>query len=456
MSPTDGVEEAFARLDTLDDDAVFITVADRAAVLGRAARIDPRLPLAGLPFAVKDNIDVAGLPTTAACRPFAYVPVCSAVVVARLEAAGAVCVGKTNLDQFATGLVGTRSPYGTPRNPLDASLVPGGSSSGSAVAVAAGVVPFTLGTDTAGSGRVPAAQCGIVGLKPTVGRLPTAGMVPAVRSIDCASVFATDVALASRALAAMDGFDVADPFSRRRPGPPETAMVRRVAVPAAPDLDGPEDRAAWSDALAALDALDIEVVEVDLAPFFAAGELLYGGPWVAERYAAVGDAVERWPEAADPTVAAIILGGRTPSAVDAYRGAYRLAELRRASEATWDVADVLVVPTTPGPATVAEVAADPVGRNTRLGRYTTFTNLLDLCAMAVPGPPRPDGWPAGLTVTAPAWRDEVVGAFAARLADAVASDRSPVPGPGPGPGGCGLTAVGLVTPRDRAGGDRSW
>jgi allophanate hydrolase len=417
MTPVDRVAEAFDRLVAFDDPATFISVADRASTLRRAARLEPGLPLAGIPFAVKDNIDVAGLPTTAACPAFAYRPGRSARVVARLEAAGALCIGKTNLDQFATGLVGTRSPYGVPRNPLDPRLAPGGSSSGSAVAVAAGIVPFTLGTDTAGSGRVPAAQCGIVGLKPTVGRLPSVGMVPAVRSIDCVSVFAGDVATATQVF--VDGFDVTDPFCRRPPGWRDRRPIRRIGVPRVPELDDELDRAAWRAAVTALEQLPVAVVEVDMGPFLAAGDLLYGGPWVAERYAAVGELIEAGPKGVDPVVAGIILSGREVSAADAYRGAYRLAELARESETTWDRVDALVVPTTPGPATLDEVAEDPVGRNTRLGRYTTFTNLLDLCALALPGPARSDGLPFGLTVLAPAWRDEAVAVAGAALAQAV-------------------------------------
>jgi allophanate hydrolase len=407
----DRVGAAFDRVESLDDPAVFLAIADRATALDR---LDPELPLAGLTFAVKDNIDVAGLPTTAACPSFATMAAGSAAVVERLEAAGGTCVGKTNLDQFATGLVGTRSPFGMPRNPIDAALVPGGSSSGSAVAVARGTVDVALGTDTAGSGRVPAAQCRIVGIKPTKGRLSTRGVVPAVRSIDCVSVFARSVSEAWRVVRATEGFDPADPLSRRSPGPPPVPPRWRIGIPAEVDLDGPLDREAWESTVARLGLLG-DVVPVDVSAMVTAGELLYGGPWVAERSAAVGAFLDTDPPDADPVVASIIGAGRTPSAIDAYRGAYELAALARRAEAVWDVVDVLCVPTTPGPATVAEVALDPVGRNNRLGRYTNWVNLLDQCAVAVPGADRSDGWPTGLTVLAPAWCDELVVRLAAQF-----------------------------------------
>ncbi len=427
------------------EDPTFLHVLDDATLDGfaaRAAAAGPHAPLAGLTFAVKDNIDVAGAPTTAACPSFAFVPERSATVVDALVAAGATPVGKTNLDQFATGLVGTRSPHGAPRSVFDASRVSGGSSSGSAVAVARGDVDVALGTDTAGSGRVPAAFNGIVGLKPTVGRLSTAGVVPACRSLDCVSVFTRDVDTAATVLdaltratppAAFPGgpTDPRDPFSRERPTGPDAAVARpgasspdgvsvapgaegrtwRLGVdrdPLVPDGDD-QTRAAWAAAIALLeDRDDVELVPVDLEPFVATGRLLYEGPWVAERYAAVGSFLETAPEDADPVVAGIVLGGRDPRAVDAFRAQYRLRERRAELGPVLAGVDALLAPTTPIHPTLAEVEADPVGVNTRLGRFTNFVNLLDLCALAVPGPARPDGLPFGVTFLAPAWYDELL------------------------------------------------
>lgn len=403
-------------------DAELLPFADRATAAG------PHAPLAGLTFAVKDNIDVAGVPTTAACPSFAFVPEASATVVDQLVASGAVPVGKTNLDQFATGLVGTRSPHGAPRSVADPARVSGGSSSGSAVAVARGDVDFALGTDTAGSGRVPAAFNGIVGLKPTKGRLSTTGVVPACRSLDCVSVFTRDVDTAATVLDALtratppgafpDGpTDAADPYSRTRPAGADAAAARvgatrwRIGVDrdALDDAGDDETRAAWASTLAELEARgDVELVPVDLAPFVAAGALLYEGPWVAERYAAVGAFLETAPEDADAVVAGIVLGGREPRAVAAFEAAYRLQELRAVTGPVLAGVDALLAPTAPIHPTLDEVAADPVGVNARLGRFTNFVNLLDLCGLAVPGPPRPDGVPFGITFLAPAWHDELL------------------------------------------------
>jgi allophanate hydrolase len=412
-------------------DPVFLHVVDDATLerlATSAGAAGAQAPLAGLTFAVKDNIDVAGVPTTAACPSYTFVPEASATVVDQLLASGAVPVGKTNLDQFATGLVGTRSPHGAPRSVFDAARVSGGSSSGSAVAVARGDVDFALGTDTAGSGRVPAGFNGIVGLKPTRGRLSTAGVVPACRSLDCVSVFTRDVDTAATVLDALDRAtpaaafpegptDPRDAYSRGRAAGANAASSRvpgapwRVAVDAgALDEDGDEEtRAAWGAVLALLAARDdVEVVPVDVAPFVATGALLYSGPWVAERYAAVGTFLETEPGDADPTVASIVLGGREPRAVAAFEAAYRLQEARAAARATLAGVDALLVPTAPIHPTVAEVEADPVGVNSRLGRFTNFVNLLDLCALAVPGPARPDGLPFGITLIAPAWHDELL------------------------------------------------
>ena len=375
----------------------------------------------GLHFAVKDNIDVAGMPTTAGCPSFAYQPTVDAAVVARLRAAGHVPVAKTNLDQFATGLVGTRSPYGTPRNRFDPLRIPGGSSSGSACAVAAGLVPFALGTDTAGSGRVPAALQNLVGLKPTRGWLSTRGVVPAVRSLDCVSVFTKSVALAWNVTCTAAGFDEQDAFSRQRPDLMLPSGAVRIGVPAAEHLDGivqVDLLRTYRDTLDKLRGLGHTLVGIDYAPFLAAARLLYGGThggaWVAERTAAVGDFLDRLPPDADPVVAATIRSGRQLDAVAAWAGTYRLAELTRRAQREWQRMDVLVLPTVCEYPTLAEVAADPLGVNSRLGRFTNFANLLDTCALAVPadliGP-----LPSGITLFGPAWHDGLLARIGAEF-----------------------------------------
>lgn len=435
-------------------DPVWLAVLDdgsRQDALDRAERLDPRLPLAGLSVAIKDNVDVAGLPTTAGCPAFAALPERSAGVVEALEAAGATVVGKTNLDQFATGLVGTRSPYGAPRSVLDPSRVSGGSSSGSAVAVARGDVDLAVGTDTAGSGRIPAAFNGIVGVKPTRGRLGTAGVVPACRSLDCVSLFARDVDTAATALDALDRFPP-PPHASVRPRPADAGAWtagwagRRPRIGIAPGvLDGPGDdayREAWSRALGVAGDLG-ELVEIDLEPFLEAGRMLYEGPWVAERYAAVGAFVDGDPPGLDPVVAGIVRGGRDLTAVDAFRAEYRMAELRVVAAERLADLDAVLVPSAPRHPTAAEVAADPVGVNSELGTFTNMVNLLDLCALAVPGPATTAGLPFGVTLWAPAWRDELLLCLGARWGRALAAGGE-AGGEGPGadaPGGAGAASV---------------
>ncbi|WP_375403926.1 allophanate hydrolase [uncultured Sphingomonas sp.] len=392
--------------------AVWITRLPPEDVLARAARVDARvaageaLPLAGVPFAIKDNLDLSGAPTTAACPEFAYVPDRSAVVVERLAAAGAVPLGKTNLDQFATGLNGTRSPYGAPTCVFNRAYVSGGSSSGSAVAVAAGLVAFALGTDTAGSGRVPAAFNGLIGMKPTKGRWSTGGLVPACRSIDCVTVLARDVADARAIDRVAAGFDAADPWSR----PPEDRGLapRRVGVPRSDQrnfLGDPASAFLYERALAALAATGAELVEVDLMPLQEAAQLLYGGPWVAERTAAAGALLDNRPDAIDPTVRAILEGGRSVSGTDVFRGQYRLAELKRTADAMWEGVDLLALPTAPTIYRIAEMRAAPVMLNGNLGLYTNFVNLLDMTALALPAGWRDNGTGFGITLIGPAWTD---------------------------------------------------
>lgn len=419
LTAVEATELVLQLLEQLDDPAVLIGPPMRENALQAAREADKYsvddLPLHGVPFLVKDNIDVHGAPTTCGCPSYAYVPDHDAEIVARLRRAGAIAVGKTNLDQFATGLVGTRSPHGIPRNPLNPALIPGGSSSGSAVAVARGFVPFALGTDTAGSGRVPAAMCEIVGLKPTVGRFPSRGIVPAVQRIDCPTIFARSVSDARKVADLVAGLDPLDPFSRV--AVPTRSGVYVVGVPrdmtALAELMEPDALRAYEHLLE-LAAKQWTLVSVDLDPFLAAGALLYGGPMVAERTAAVGQFLAEKPEGTDPTVAAIILSGSKYSAVEAYKDDYRLAGLRAATAPTWDTVDMLLLPTTPGVATLDDVARDPVGANIRMGTFTTFMNLLDLAGIAIPIGWRPDGLPFGVQLVGPAWTDDAI-ADAAQL-----------------------------------------
>ena len=382
------------------------------------------LPLYGVPFAIKDNIDLAGTPTTAACPAFAYTPYRSAFVVQRLIAAGAIPIGKTNMDQFATGLTGTRTPYGACASVADPRYISGGSSSGSAVVVADGTVPFALGTDTAGSGRVPAAFNAIVGLKPSLGRIGTSGIVPACRSLDCVSLMTTDVADAARVLAVAGGRDPADPYSRATPtagagAAPAVpgAAGARLAVPQADGLTfGGDAQAAvaWQHALRRAAALGWELTEIDFAPFAETAALLYGGPWVAERYAAVGSFIAAHPEAVDPAVREIIMAGRDIDAVQAFRAAHRVRELALQSAGVWQQADALLLPTAPTLFTAAEIAEEPFARNTLLGTYTNFVNLLDLCAIAVPAGGHADGLPFGVSLIAPAGAEDGLVALASQ------------------------------------------
>ena len=457
IRPAEVIREAYRRIAAAGDPGIFITLAEEAGAVAAAERLgepDASRPLWGIPFAVKDNIDVAGLPTTAACPDFAYTPKRSAAVVERLVAAGAIPIGKTNLDQFATGLVGVRTPYPVPRNAIDPALVPGGSSSGSAVAVALGVIPFALGTDTAGSGRVPAALNNIVGLKPTRGALSARGVVPACRSLDCVSVFAGTVADAWAVYAAAAGYDADDAWSRAIPaGATALPPVLRLGIPDAGslELDGDRAAAAFDAALTALPDFGGWMKPVDLTPFYAVASLLYEGAWVAERYAAIRTFIEARPEALHPVTWQIIGGATRLSAADSFDGIYRLAELARAAAPVWNQIDVLIVPTIPDVCTLADVAADPIGANSRLGVYTNFVNLLDLCAVAVPGPFRDDGRPSGLTLIAPAGRDGLLAAMAARIHAAVGvtvgAFGAPVPSPPPAtkthpPGTVPLAVVG--------------
>ena len=432
-SAVDAVERAFDAIALDGRMGIWISHVPRRAALAEAERIDAArtadpasVPLAGLVFAVKDNIDVAGIPTTAACPSFAYTPAEHAPAVQALVDAGAVVIGKTNLDQFATGLVGTRSPYGICPNAHWPNLVSGGSSSGSAVAVAAGHVDFALGTDTAGSGRIPAACNGIVGIKPTRGRVSAHGVVPACRSLDCVTVFARGVELAASVAGIMARTtpDPADPWSRAAPiggvvrsDSPRLGIAKLDAAGFDGDAAGAH-RFSLAAAAVAAHASSLEPYHVDVTNFVATGALLYEGAFVAERYEAVGAFVDAHAADVDPVVAGIVQNAARLPAWQVFRDRTRLAELAARTAPLWDEVDVLVVPSAPRIPTVKDVLGAPIERNTMLGRYTNFVNLLDLCALTLPVPTEHDLAtmpPTSVTLIAPAWHDDVLVSLAARV-----------------------------------------
>ncbi len=414
VRPTQVAEALFARIAAHPDPNVWISRVPAADVLAQARRLEnlapaeaASLPLYGVPFAVKDNIDVAGMSTTAACPDFAFTPEKSATVVEKLIAAGALLIGKTNLDQFATGLVGVRSPYGPVSNPFNPDYISGGSSSGSAVAVSTGLVSFALGTDTAGSGRVPAGYTNTVGLKPTRGLISAAGVFPACRTLDCVSIFALTVDDAAAVLGVCEGEDPADAYSRARSPVPQ-ADSWRYGVPRAEQLEffgNDEYTRLYTEGLALLETLDGTRVEIDFAPLLAVANLLYEGPWVAERYAAVKAFFDARPDAFLPVIRAILEKAKTYSAADLFTAQYRLEALRREIAPLWERIDCLALPTAGTIYTIAQVQAEPLALNSNLGRYTNFANLLDLCALALPNGFQADGLPAGLTLLAPAFEE---------------------------------------------------
>jgi allophanate hydrolase len=414
MTPAETVARSYQRIRNHNDPAIFISLRDEKDAIKEAEALAGKdaatQPLLGVPVAVKDNIDALGLPTTAACAAFSYMPAHDSTAVARLRAAGAIVIGKTNLDQFATGLVGVRSPYGIPVNPVRSDLIPGGSSSGSAVAVSAGLVPLALGTDTAGSGRVPAMLNNIVGLKPSLGLISNAGLVPACRTLDAISVFSLTVDDAMAALNVMAGPDGADPFSRNRPLGALAAFPTklRLGVPRNGQLIFFGDRAsenAYGEALQRWKALGATLVEFDLEPFYETARLLYEGPWVAERYLVIRDLLASSPDAIHPVTREITAPGSRLTAADTFASLYRLQALRRIAERTFANIDALVLPTAPTAYTTAQVLANPIELNSRLGTYTNFVNLLDLCGLALPSAMRNDGIPFGITLLAPAGED---------------------------------------------------
>ncbi len=424
VPPQAVMAETFHRIRAVDDAGIFLHLIDEEQAVAAAEHLrgfEPgRRPLWGIPVAVKDNIDVAGMPTTAACPAFAYRAEADAFVVKRLRDAGALVIGKTNLDQFATGLTGMRTPYPVPRNALDSRLVPGGSSSGSAVAVAHGLVSLALGTDTAGSGRVPAGMNNVVGLKPSLGSLSASGVVPACRTAETVSILALTTEDAWAAFEVMAAFDPDDawskPAARAIRQSPRSAFTVGVPTPGTRHFFGDEEQAtAYERALEGLAALGGEIVELDFGPFYDVGQLLYGGPWIAERYAAVEALLDREPSALHPVTRQVIASACGLSAVDAFRGIYRLAELRRALEPQLAALDLLCVPTVPTLYTRADLEHDPLEPNARLGTYTSFVNLMDLCGIAVPTAPRNDGGPGGVTLLASAGADGLLAAVGGAL-----------------------------------------
>ena len=446
-TPSALIKALLTHLQSCEDNPIWIYRLSETALMQRTAALESlpasvrqQLPLYGIPFAIKDNIDVAGLPTTAGCPDYAYVPTQTATAVQRLLDAGAILIGKTNLDQFATGLVGTRSPYGACRNPFDGRYISGGSSSGSAVSVALGLVSFSLGTDTAGSGRVPAAFNNIVGLKPTRGLISTAGVVPACRSLDCVSIFAQTVDDAVDVLEVLDAFDPKDAWSRpvrpARMDLPQSGF--RFGIPQGEQLEFFGDlqyAARFADGIGQFTACGGQCVEIDYTPFLAVQALLYQGPWVAERWAQLEAFAEAHPDAMHPVVRAVIAAAKNYSATDAFRAQYQLAELRRQTAAIWSQIDVLLVPGAPTLPSIDAVNAQPIEQNSALGYYTNFVNLLDLAAITVPGGFCTRGLPFGLTLIGPADSDRSLAALAARLHYAGQTQRGmglgPVPVPKP-------------------------
>lgn len=413
------------------DDGIFISKTPWESVKRRVDEIEGKdLPLYGLPYVAKDNIDVAGLPTTAACPDFSYDPAESATVVRLLDEAGAICFGKTNLDQFATGLVGVRTPYPVPRNPFDEAYLPGGSSCGSAVAVAKGLVVFSLGTDTAGSGRVPAAFNELIGLKPSLGFLSTRGVVDACKTLDCVSVFAQSCADADAVLKVAGKFDSEEAWSRKAPTKWKKFPAKfRFGVPKAEDLmffGWDEAAHLFTEAVEIFKELGGEAVEISLEPFLAAAKLLYEGPWVTERYVGIREFLESKPESVFPVTRTIIEGGKQPLASDFFQARYKLAECKRLADIEMAKVDFILAPTTPRNFTVKEVEAEPVKLNSILGTYTNFMNLLDYSALALPAGKYQGKLPWGVTIFAESWMDRALLEVGGKYERAVSRDVSEV------------------------------
>jgi len=424
LAPADVIRECFRRIEAHSDPGIFIHLMDATVIQMEAVELggfDPAArPLWGIPFVIKDNIDAAGTPTTAACPEYSYKASKDAFVVRQLKNAGALLIGKANLDQFATGLVGVRSPFPPPKNAIDPEIVPGGSSSGSAVAVAAGLATFALGTDTAGSGRVPAALNNIVGLKPTVGSLSASGVVPACRTLDTVSIFALTVDDAYQAFQIAAVHDPEDAYSTLVAASDliDLPPAFRVGVPnkASREFFGDDIQAdSYSDALEVIEELGGKVVEMDFTPFYQVAEMLYEGAWVAERYTVVSDLLKQNPDAVFPVTRQIISQAEKLSAADAFHGIYRLKSLKRQTEPLLQKVDLFCVPSIPTFYSLADLESDPVGPNSRLGTYTNFVNLLDMCGIAVPVSERKDGRPGSVTLLGTAGEDARIAALAAAL-----------------------------------------
>ena len=442
LTPTTVVDVVLRRIAAQGDDGVWISRVPDEQAMERAEELESldeearrRSTLYGIPFAVKDCIDVATMQTTAACPAFAYTAERSATVVERLVAAGAILIGKTNLDQFQSGLVGTRTPYGIARNPFNSRYIPGGSSSGSAVSVSTGLVSFALGTDVAGSGRVPAAFNNVIGLKPSRGLISAARCVPAARSLDCISIFSLTAEDASAVLRVAAAPDPLYPFSRAAQlGEPKVRDRFRFAVPGSGDLEffgNAEWQAIYEEGVDRLRAMGGEAVEIEFAPFRSVSELLYGGPLVAERLAGIRTFVAEHSDAMHPVTRQIIEGGARHLGVDVFDALHHLQELRARTLKTWEVADCLFLPTTGTIYTVAEVEAEPIQLNANLGLFTNFVNLLDLCAIAVPAGFDSVGLPVGTTLIAPCFNEmlliDIGGEFHRRAGVPMGASQLPLP-----------------------------
>ncbi len=414
-TPSQLVEALDDAISEAEPSRIWISRLSRERLLEFAKNLEAKdpadLPLYGIPFAIKDNIDLEGLPTTAACPEYAYEPEQSAFVVQRLIDAGAIPIGKTNLDQFATGLVGVRSPYGFPANAYHPDVIPGGSSSGSAVSVARGFASFSLGTDTAGSGRIPASLNNLVGLKPSRGLLSCSGVIPACKTLDCVSIFANNGRDAESVLNVAAVFDAKDAYARIDPHPAAAAPLGahfRFGVPKSEHLEffgNTEAETRFAEAVTKMEALGGERIEIDFAPFLEAARLLYEGPWVAERFVAIEDILKNRPEILHPVTRTIIESGGEPRAADAFRAEYRLRELKRIADETWNHVDLVLTPTAGTVYTAAEVAENPIQLNSNLGYYTNFMNLLDYSAVACPSSWLKSGVPIGITLFGPVFQD---------------------------------------------------